>query len=145
MESLGVDYSLHNTKRHISIVNNQNQEEVGYFDGNYFEVFIEKIIYNPTFKSKKGFSGKIITEIETLSKEDLTFVCHEDFSSGEVLEYIRKLNPLISEVRYLGEFLDEGKRKVTFRYFSQHSQEMKKIRSEIINNSSLKFQINFIA
>lgn len=145
MESLGVDYSLHNTKRHISIVNNQNQDEVGYFDGNYFEVFIEKIIYNPTFKSKKGFSGKIITEIETLSKEDLTFVCHEDFSSGEVLEYIRKLNPLISEVRYLGEFLDEGKRKVTFRYFSQHSQEMKKIRSEIINNSSLKFQINFIA
>lgn len=145
MESLGVDYSLQKTKKHISIINNNSQEEVGYFEDNYLEVFLEKIIYSPNFKSKKGFSGKIITEIENLSKEDLTFICHEDFSSGEVLEYVRKLNPLISEVRYIGEYLDEGKRKVTFRYTSAYSQEMKKIRNEIINNTSLKFQISFTA
>ena len=109
------------------------------------EIFLEKIINNPNFKSKKGINGKIVTEIENISKEDLTFVCHEDFSSGEVLEYVRNLNPLINEVRYLNEFLEDGKRKVTFRFSSLHSQEMKKIRNEIINNSSLKFQINFIS
>ena len=145
MESLGVSYSLQKTKKHISIIDNNSLVEVGYFDGNYVEVFLEKIINNPNFKSKKGINGKIVTEIENISKEDLTFVCHEDFSSGEVLEYVRNLNPLINEVRYLNEFLEDGKRKVTFRFSSLHSQEMKKIRNEIINNSSLKFQINFIS
>ncbi|NBO21981.1 hypothetical protein EBU94_01385 [bacterium] len=145
MESLGVNYSLQKTKKHISIIDSNFLVEVGYFDGNYVEVFLEKIINNPNFKSKKGINGKIVTEIENISKEDLTFVCHEDFSSGEVLEYVRNLNPLINEVRYLNEFLEDGKRKVTFRFSSLHSQEMKKIRNEIINNSSLKFQINFIS
>jgi len=145
MESLGVKYSLQKTKKNISIIDSNSLIEVGYFDGNYLEVFLEKIINNPNFKSKEGINGKIVTEIENISKEDLTFVCHEDFLSGEVLEYVRNLNPLINEVRYLNEFLENGKRKVTFRFSSLHSQEMKKIRNEIINNTSLKFQINFIS
>jgi len=145
LDSLNCDYSFKPSSKHMKIVDNHNQNEIGYFDSNYAEIYIEKIINDINFKPKAGNTGKIITEIMNISKEDLTFICHEDFYAGEILEFIKNLNPLISEVRYISEYLTEGNRKVTFRYTSLESNEMKRLRTEIINNTSLKYKVSFIS
>lgn len=145
LDSLNCDYSFKPGAKHLKIINNLNQSEIGHFDSNYAEIYLEKIINDINFKPKPGNTGKIITEILNISKEDLTFVCHTDFNAGEVLEFIKSLNPLISEVRYISEYLTENNRKVTFRYTSHHASEMKKLRTEIINNASLKFKVTFIS
>jgi len=145
LDSLNCDYSFKPSSKHMKIVDNHNQNEIGYFDSNYAEIYIEKIINDINFKPKAGNTGKIITEIMNISKEDLTFICHEDFYAGEILEFIKNLNPLISEVRYISEYLTEGNRKVTFRYTSLESTEMKRLRTEIINNTSLKYKVSFIS
>jgi phenylalanyl-tRNA synthetase beta chain len=145
LDSLNCDYSFKPEPKNMKIINNRNEDEIGYFDSNYAEIYLEKIINDLNFRPKGGNTGKIVTEILNISKEDLTFICHEDFKAGEVLEFIKNLNPLISEVKYLNEFRTEGNRKVTFRFTSLESSEMKRLRTEIINNTSLKFKLTFIS
>ena len=56
---------------------------------------------------------------------------------------MKSLNPLISKIDFIGEFQTESQRKVTIRFFTAYPNEMKKIREEIINNTSKKFGVTF--
>lgn len=137
LSSLGINYELRRGKDGIEIY--VNEKVVGFFSDNYIELFLEELIKHEKFVT---FAS---SELENLSKEDLTFVSHIDFDNGEVLEFISKINPLIKRVEYISEFLTEGSRKVTFRYSSAYPQEMKNIREDIIKNTSLKYKVSFIA
>lgn len=135
LSNLGINYTLIKSKHNISI--NSGGEEIGFFDGNYAELSIKKLVKHFTFKPQ------VVTEFENFTKEDLTFISHIDFDNGEIIEFIKNLNPLIAKVEYVNEYLEGTSRKVTFRYFSLYPDEMKRLREEIIGNTSKKFNLRF--
>jgi len=90
-----------------------------------------------------SFKPQVVTEFENFSKEDLTFISHIDFDNGEIFEYIKNLNPLIAKVEYVSEYLEGTSRKVTIRFFTLYPDEMKRLREEIIGNTSKKFNLRF--
>ena len=135
LTNLGITYSLKKSKHNISIVS--KDEEIGYFDGNYLELSIKKLVKHYQFKPQ------IITEFENFTKEDLTFVSHIDFDNGEIIEFIKNLNPLIAKVEYLNEYIESTNRRVTIRFFSLYPDEMKRLREEIISNTSKKYNLRF--
>jgi phenylalanyl-tRNA synthetase beta subunit len=133
--NLNVSYELKGSKMGISIYH--DQKEIGFFEENYAEFYLDKILHLNSFKTY------VVSDIENLSKEDLTFTSHIDASNGEVIDYMKSLNPLISKIDFIGEFQTESQRKVTIRFFTAYPNEMKKIREEIINNTSKKFGVTF--
>jgi len=133
--SFGIDYSLKQSKLGISILH--KDVEIGFFESNYAEFYLDKILHLVVFKTTT------VSDFENLSKEDLTFTSHIDAVNGEVIEYMRSLNPLIKKIDFINEYQTENQRKVTIRFFTAYPSEMKKIRDEIINNSSKKFGISF--
>jgi len=135
LSSLGISYTLVKSKHNIEIIS--QGEEIGYFDGNYIELSIKKLVKHFTFKPQ------VVTEFENFSKEDLTFISHTDFDNGEIFEYIKNLNPLIAKVEYVNEYLEGTSRKVTIRFFTLYPDEMKRLREEIIGNTSKKFNLRF--
>ena len=135
LETLGISYTLKNSKHHVSIIS--NHEEIGFFEGNYLELSIKKLVKYATFKPQ------VVTEFENFAKEDLTFISHLDFENGEIIEFVRTLNPLIAKVDYLGEFIEGTNRKVSIRFYSLYPDEMKRLREEIIGNTSKKFNLRF--
>lgn len=135
LENLGIKYTLIKSKHHISIVS--NNDEIGFFDGNYLELFINKLVRHYTFKPQ------VITEFENFAKEDLTFISHLDFDNGEIIEFIQTLNPLIAKVEYLNEYIEGNNRKVTIRFYTIYADELKRLREEIIGNTSKKFNLRF--
>jgi phenylalanyl-tRNA synthetase beta chain len=135
LTKLGISYSLIKSKNNISIVS--KNEEIGFFDGNYLELSVKKLVKFYEFKPQ------IVTEFENLAKEDLTFISHIDFDNGEIIEYIKNLNPLITKVDYLNEYLEGTTRKVTIRFATSYPDEIKRLRKEIIANTSKKFNLKF--
>ena len=135
LSSLGISYTLVKSKHNIEIIS--QGEEIGYFDGNYIELSIKKLVKHFSFKPQ------VVTEFENFSKEDLTFISHTDFDNGEIFEYIKNLNPLIAKVEYVNEYLEGTSRKVTIRFFTLYPDEMKRLREEIIGNTSKKFNLRF--
>ena len=135
LSNLGVEYLLVKSKHNVSVIS--ENEEIGFFEGNYLELSIKKLVKHFSFKPQ------VITEFENFTKEDLTFISHVDFENGEIVEFIKNLNPLIAKVEYLSEFLEGTSRKVTIRYFSLYPDEMKRLREEIIGNTSKKFNLRF--
>lgn len=132
---LGIEYSLKKSKHNISVTT--AGEEIGFFDGNYLELSIKKLVKYSSFKPQ------VVTEFENFAKEDLTFVSHIDFDNGEIVEYIKNLNPLIAKVEYVNEYLEGTNRKVTVRFSTIYPDEIKRIREEIIGNTSKKFNLRF--
>ncbi len=132
---LNIDYSLIHSKNGISII--KKEMELGFFAENYAEFYLDKILQLSTFKTQ------IISDFENLSKEDLTFTAHIDATNGEVIEYMRSLNPLVTKIDFIDEYQNENQRKVTVRFFTSYPAEMKKIREELINNTSKKFGVTF--
>jgi phenylalanyl-tRNA synthetase beta subunit len=135
LNELGINYTLTKSKHNISIIS--GQEEIGFFDGNYAEFSIKKLVKHYNFKPQ------VLTEFENFAKEDLTFVSHLDFDNGEILEYVRNLNPLIAKIEYLNEYIEGNSRRVTFRFYSLYPDEMKRLREEIIANTSKKYNLRF--
>ena len=136
LSNLGIiNYHFARSKNGLSIM--YSSEEIGFFNSNYAEVNLEKI------QKLTSFVSPVISEFENLSKEDLTFTSHIDVDNGEIIEYVRNINPLISRVEYVTEFISDSKRKVSFRYYSSYPQEMKKIREEIITNTHKKYGVEF--
>lgn len=130
------NYNFSKSSKGVSII--YKNEEIGFFEENYAEIYLQKILEN------QNFNSFVTSEYENLSKEDLTFTCHIDSDNGEVLEYIKTINPLIHKIQYLGEFISDSKRKITFRYFTLHPSEIKTIREDIIKHTSNKFGVEFI-
>lgn len=136
LSNLGIiNYHFARSKNGLSIM--YSSEEIGFFNSNYAEVNLKKI------QKLASFVSPVISEFENLSKEDLTFTSHIDVDNGEIIEYVRNINPLISKVEYVTEFISDSKRKVSFRYYSSYPQEMKKIREEIIINTHKKYGVEF--
>jgi phenylalanyl-tRNA synthetase beta chain len=135
MSNLNIDYYFKKSAKHVSIFS--GEKEIGYFSGNFTELNVAKLLELTTFKPY------VQTELENLSKEDLTFITHIDYESGEIIEFIRNISPLVSKLEFIGEYLDGSNRKVTVRFYTAYPSESKNIREEIIGNSSKKFNISF--
>ena len=137
MNNLNIDYYFKKSAKHVSIFS--GEKEIGYFSGNFTELNVAKLLELTTFKPY------VQTEHENLSKEDLTFITHIDYESGEIIEFIRNVSPLVSKLEFIGEYLNGSNRKVTVRFYTAYPAESKNIREEIIGNSSKKFNISFSA
>ncbi len=150
------------TKQEIESENNTETEDnkglsqriIGFFDGNYAEFYLDKILLHQKFQS---FA---VTQFDNLAKEDLTFSTHILTNNGEIIEFIENCHPLIHKIEYLGEYLDGfkeenknnqevsekyfGKRRVSIRYFTKEASELKEIRQTIIRETVKKYQVEFI-
>ena len=135
LENLNIPYEFQLSGKGISVLNKET--ELGFFEDNYAEFYLDKILHLSTFKTD------VVSEFENLSKEDLTFTSHIDSSNGEVIEYIKNINPLISKVEFIDEYQTDSQRKITIRFFTTYHSEIKKIREDIINNTSKKFGVTF--
>lgn len=135
LNSLNINYEFVISKKGISIV--QNNDEIGFFEENYAEFYLDKILHLSSFKTH------VVSDFENLSKEDLTFTSHIDANNGEVIEYMRNLNPLVKKIDFIDEYQTENQRKVTIRFYTAYPSEMKKIREELINSASKKFGVAF--
>lgn len=135
LSNFGISYELKKSAKNVSIFS--NELELGYFQQNYLEFNLEKLI------KKIGFKSYVQTELENLSKEDLTFTSHIETENGEIIEFIRNISPLVSKLEFIGEYIDGNSRKVTVRFYTAYPAEAKKIREEIISNTSKKFNVVF--
>jgi len=133
--SLNISYELKSSAKGISVLN--NNMELGFFEDNYAEFYLDKILHLSNFKTY------VVSSFENLSKEDLTFTSHIDATNGEVIEFMKTINPLIAKIEFIDEYRTESQRKVTIRFYTAYPDEMKKIRDEIINNTSKKFGVTF--
>ena len=70
---------------------------------------------------------------------------HVDSQNGEIIEFAKEVSALVSKVEFLGEFIDGSNRKVTFRFYTAYPNESKKIREDIIGNTSKRFNITFVS
>ena len=137
LSNLNINYVFKTSAKHISIFS--NDKEIGFFNGNFAELYLKELIKLSSFKSY------VVTEFENLSKEDLTFVSHVDSQNGEIIEFAKEVSALVSKVEFLGEFIDGSNRKVTFRFYTAYPNESKKIREDIIGNTSKRFNITFVS
>ena len=137
LSNLNIAFVLKTSSKHISIFS--NERELGYFNDNFAELKVTDLIKLSSFKSY------VVTEYKNLSKEDLTFISHIDSQNGEIIEYAKNVSPLIAKVEFLGEFIDGSNRKVTFRFYTAYPNESKKIREDIMGNTSKRFNVTFIS
>lgn len=135
LTSLNINYNLVPSKNGIEIMS--KNLEIGYFEENYAEFYLDKIL------QLKEFKTYVVSEFTNLSKEDLTFTTHIHVNSGEIIEYMRGVSSLVYKIDFLNEFISETQRKVTIRYYTSYPAEIKRIREELINNTSLKFGVTF--
>ena len=137
LSELNIIYVIKKTSKGNSIF--AEDREIGYFNQNYCEFFLEEL------RNQASFKSYVVTDFENLSKEDLTFVSHIDSENGEIIEYMRNINPLVAKIDFIGEYIQSGNRKVTVRYFTAYPAEIKKIREELIGNTSKRFNLTFIS
>jgi len=156
LENLGIkDYLLVPSKNHISITisknshygesypnkeigqNKEDGEIIGIFDGKFAEFYLDKILRHQKFQSF------VVTHLENLAKEDLTYSTHVYTENGEIINFMEKAHPLIYKLEYLSEYLQEDQRKVSVRFYTQIPSELKNIRKTIIEETSKKYSVKF--